>query len=109
MEIAVALNRQNRRDIRLFAGDEVTIDLIAYAVDGDDTPIVVTSPLIITSPSGVVSIPVGSSFVVPDSIDRINYRMTGDIGGNTRTLCYGTILIQGATQYTGYDYGGPMA
>ena len=109
MEITLALDRDNRRDLRMFAGDEITISLVVYAVDGDNTPITVTAPLVITTPSGLVSIPVGTPFVVPDTVDRIKYRLTADVSGDTRTLCCGTILIQGAASYAGYDYGGPLA
>lgn len=109
MEITLALDRDNRRDLRMFAGDEITISLVVYAVDGDNTPVTVTAPLVITTPSGLVSIPVGTPFVVPDTVDRIKYRLTADVSGDTRTLCYGTILIQGAAIYSGNDYGGPLA
>lgn len=109
MQITLALDRDNRRDLRMFAGDEITISLVVYAEDGDNTPIVVTAPVIITTPSGLVSFPVGTPFVVPDTVDRINYRLTADVSGNTRTLCYGSILIQGAAIYASNDYGGPLA
>ena len=109
MEITLALDRDNRRDLRMFAGDEITISLVVYAVDGDNTPVTVTAPIVITTPSGLVSIPVGTPFVVPDTVDRIKYRLTADVSGDTRTLCYGTILIQGAAIYSGNDYGGPLA
>jgi hypothetical protein len=111
MDITLALDRDNRRDLRMFAGDEQTINLVVYAVDGDDTPIVVTDAAIITAPLASVSFPVGSQFTVPDDCERVAYRLTADVDGTKRTLCYGMIVVQGAHAwpYFGFDYGGAWA
>lgn len=111
MEISLALNRDNRRDLRFFAGDEQTITLAVYAEDGDDTPITVTNPLIVTAPAASVSFPVDVEFTVPDDCERVAYRLTADVDGVKRTLCYGMIVVQGAHSwpYFGSDYGGAWA
>ena len=110
MQITLALNRDNRRDLRMFAGDQITIDLIVYAEDGDDTTITATSPVITVSPASSASFLVGTQFTVPDECDRMTYRLTASIGGITRTLCYGVIVVSGATNYgSSGDYGGPSA
>ncbi len=112
MDIAVALSRQNRRDITLNAGDEETISLTVYRVDGDDTPLTteVTNAAFNLCP-GIVSmtVPVGSQFTVPDTYERSGYTLTADIDGVRRTLCSGVLWIKGARAWPsyGWDYGGP--
>ena len=113
MDIAVALNRQNRRDITLNAGDTENIALTVYAVDGDDTPLTteVTDAAMNFCQGISMTIPVGSGFTVPDSYDRVAYTLTADIDGARRTLCSGVLWVKGATAwpYSGTDYGGPYA
>jgi hypothetical protein len=111
MDIAVALDRASsaRRDLTMFAGDDETINLTVYRVDGDDTPLTteVQSPSIELYPDVDMSFPVGAEFTVPDKYDRVNYRLKAEIDGNTRTLCAGTIWIRGGVVCWPYrwDYG----
>lgn len=111
MDVNVALNRSNRRDLIMSAGDGEIINLQVYREDGDDTPLTteVTNPSITFYPESSMSIPVGQQFTVPDSCDRVWYRLAADIDGVRRTLCGGVIWIRGGKKwpYYGSDYGGP--
>lgn len=112
MDIAVALDRtSSRRDIVLSAGDTETLVLTVYREDGDATPLTVevTNPAINFQPDVSLTIPVGTEFTVPDNYDRVWYRLTADIDGKRRTLCCGTLVINGGQCWPNdrWDYGGP--
>lgn len=111
MDVNVALNRVNRRDLVMNAGDTENIALVVYREDGDDTPLTteVTNPVITFQPELRMSIPVGQNFTVPDEYDRVWYRLSANIDGAKKTLCSGVMWIKGAKcwPYYGNDYGGP--
>ena len=109
MDIIVALDGLKRRNLKLFAGDEVTLNVVAYATDGSSTPLAVTALALTTCPDDL-TIPVGVQFVVPDDAccpGRRSYSLKGDIAGVTTTLAYGVLEICGGTceQLGGNDYG----
>lgn len=110
MDIAVALDRMNRRDIIMYAGDDQRIDLTVYEVDGDDTPVAFSDAKMLFPQQSQLTIPIGSGFDVPDkACDRVPYRITAIVDGTVRTLCTGMLVIRGGTcwPYWGWDYGGP--
>ncbi len=112
MDINVALNRTNRRDLVMNVGDTEHINLTVYREDGDDTPLTteVANPVITFQPELSMSIPVGQDFTVPDSYDRVWYRLSADIDGAKKTLCSGVLWVKGAQCWPGlrWDYGGPF-
>lgn len=111
MDIAVALDRpSSRRDLMLNVGDEETIALAVYRVDGDGVPLTseVANAAFVFCPEVGMTIPVGAPFTVPDTYDRVTYRLTADIDGSKRTLCSGVLWIRGGQQWPyRWDYGGP--
>lgn len=111
MDISVALDGSKRRDLLLFQGDSEEITVTVYDQDGDLTPTAqtVTDVRISTCPDGSVSIPVGSTFTVPDDFPRGSYYLTAAINGERTTLAYGTLRIRGDCCYGHgrWDYGGP--
>lgn len=111
MDIAVALDGSKRRDLVLYQGDSENITVTVYDKDGDSTPSakVVTSLALSTCPDGVVTIPVGSTFTVPQDFPRGRYWLTANLDGVRTTLAYGVIRIPGGCYCTGgrFDYGGP--
>ena len=110
MQINIALDRVNKRDITLNVGDQQTLALVVYAKDGDTAPVSVTSPRIITCPVEQITIPVGSQFTVPSlHWGRTNYQLVAEVAGVTTTLAWGVLTALGPYQYGWfwYDYGGP--
>lgn len=109
MDLAIALDGPRRRDIEVFAGDEVTLNVAVYAVDGDLSPVVVTNLVMSTTPSyGSFTIPVGVQYTVSDEqCGRHWYWIKGDIAGVTTTVAYGLYrVIGGRRGYpSGTDYG----
>lgn len=107
MDIRVALNGTKRRNLELFAGDEVTLNVVVYAADGDTAPVAVTNLALRTWPDDL-ALPVGSQFTVTsDNPGRHWYRIQGDIAGVTTTLAYGVMIIRGGEWESpgGNDYG----
>lgn len=103
MEIHVALDGSRRRDLSFFQGDEVTLTLVAYAHDGDSTPIAVTNVRFVAPESGGFAY--GSQFVVSDAnVGRSYYRLVGEIAGVTTTLAHGYITVEGEH---GWPFGFP--
>jgi hypothetical protein len=107
MDINIALDGPRRRNLELFAGDEVTLNVNVYTVDGDLTPIVVTALTISTNPDDL-TLPVATPFTVDDNWPgRRWYWLRGEIADNVTTLAYGVIEIFGGEWDTlgGNDYG----
>ncbi|OUM01669.1 hypothetical protein [Variovorax sp. JS1663] len=107
MDIRVALNGTKRRNLELFALDEVTLNVTVYAADGDAAPVAVTNLVMRTWPDDF-TVPVGQQFTVPDTCPgRRCYRLQGDIAGVATTLAYGVMRIRGgeSEQLGGNDYG----
>jgi hypothetical protein len=102
MQIAVALDGSKRRDITLFQGDTVSIELVVYAEDGDDTPIVPTGIRFVDlNGAGFVY---GTPFGVSENdVGRHWYRLVGEIDGATATLAFGYLNVEGA--YGGWYCG----
>lgn len=104
MDVTVALDGSRRRDLTLFQGDTVTINLIVYAADGDTEPI---------TPSGVRFIDLngaGFAYGVPfgvseNDVGRQWYRLVGEVDGVTTTLAFGYVHVEGpfAGWYCGRD------
>lgn len=106
--ITVALDQPNRRrDLKLAAGDDTTLSVVVYAVDGDPSPVAVTNLTFTGNYYNDITIPLGAPFTVPDNTPgRRWYRIKGDIGGLTTTLCYGILQIfSDSYQPGGDDYG----
>jgi len=110
MNISVALDGSKRRDLVLFQGDSEEITVTVYDQDGDLTPTAqaVTNLRISTCPDGSVSIPVATTFTVPDDFPRGSYYLTADVAGARTTLAYGVVRMPGGCCYDGgrFDYGG---
>ncbi len=111
LQISVALNRDNKRNLQLYANDGQQIEIIVYREDGDDTPLTteVTNPRMNFCEGFSMDIPIGLAFVVPDKYDRTPYTLTADIDGVRTTLAHGVVIIKGAHgwPYWRWDYGGP--
>lgn len=113
MDISVALDGSRQRDLSFFTGDEQTLNLTVYAVDGDFEPIdpaTITTPRILTCWGNGYTIPVGTEFTVPDRYcGRVPYRLVAEVAGVTTTLAYGTLntLGRGRGWCGRWDYGGP--
>jgi len=88
MDIVVALNGSKERNLSFAPGDEVTLNLIVYAQDGDTTPITPTN--FYWSTGGGSFLPVGSQFSFP-CVNRTPYSIAADIAGVRTTLVYGII------------------
>lgn len=89
MYISVALNGPKERNLTFMRGDEMTVNLIVYALDGDTVPLVVTNLQASTGDKGFF--PVGSEFTVPCGLGRTRYEIVGDIAAVRTTLVYGYI------------------
>lgn len=99
MIISSALNRIGRRDLRLFEGDQLEIDLVVYALDGDTVPIdhdLITDARFVCRHTPA-PLHIGSLVTVPRPWcgHRIEYRLVAEISGLTTTLCYGSIIVAG--------------
>lgn len=88
MDIVVALNGSKERNLSFAPGDEVTINLIVYAQDGDVDPITPTN--FFWSTGGGSFFPVGQQFSFP-CVNRTPYSIAADIDGVRTTLVYGVI------------------
>lgn len=88
MQITVALNGGLERNLVFAPGDDMTINLTVYAVDGDTSPLAVTNPQLATGGGGLF--PIGSQFTV-QCVGRTPYRLAVDIAGVTTTVAYGYI------------------
>lgn len=90
MEIAVALDGSKRRDLSFYPGDDLVLNLKAYAKDGDSEPIEVINSKFI---HGYVLGPeLGAEFTVPEESGREPYKITGDVSGQTTTLAFGWLM-----------------
>jgi len=96
MDIIVALNGSLERNLTFAPGDDNTINLVVYAVDGDDTPLTVTNPQLSTGGGGLF--PIGQEFQVR-CLGRTPYRLAVDIDGVTTTVAFGVIESS-----IGYEY-----
>lgn len=108
MPISVAINGSKTRNLQLYAGDTVTLTLTVYAEDGDTEAIDsddIENARIVTHPSGIASLPVGSAFTVPDVCGTFGFRLIAEVDGDTLTLCDGTVTIKGASRSVRWDYG----
>lgn len=93
MEITVALDGEKKRDLRFFAGDDMSLTIVVYAHDGDITPITVSNVRFAAADG---SLPMDSEFVVPSNfLGRAPYRIVGDVDGIATTLCYGVMWTDG--------------
>lgn len=107
MQISIALDGPRIRNLRMFAGDELTLSVVVYARDGDASPVAVTNLSMSSWPEDF-TFPLGSQFVVPsDWPGRRWYRIRGEIAGVLTTLAYGWVLLEGGdcTTTGGNDYG----
>lgn len=107
MQVNIALDGPRQRNLKWFAGDEMTLSVVVYAVDGDLAPVAVTNLVLTTAPDES-TYPIGSQFVVPtDWPGRRYYWIKGEIGGVLTTLAYGWLIIKGGewTRTGGGDYG----
>lgn len=107
MNINIALDGPRRRDLKLFAGDEVTLNVVVYTHDGEIAPVAVTALTLTTAPSDF-TLPIGSQFTVDSGWPGVRwYWLKGDIAGVTTTLAYGQIRICGGEwqSLSGNDYG----
>lgn len=111
MQLNVALDRVNQRDLTLNVGDQQTLSVTVYAHDGDTVPVAVTNPRIVTCPAASITIPVASQFTVPALCwGRTNYRLVAEVAGVTTTLAWGVLSAMGGYPYGWcghWDYGGP--
>lgn len=114
MLIAVALDSPRDRDLAFYRGDRVTIELLVYERDGNETPIDamrITNARFVFSPGAGVTFLVGTAFTVPDDCApwRAPYRLVAEIDGNTTTLCAGLIRIKPESAWSCWgwrnDYG----
>lgn len=88
MDITVTLNGSKERNLSFAPGDEVTINLIVYALDGDLVPITPTN--FFWSTGGGSFLPVGQQFSFP-GVNRTPYSIAADVDGVRTTLVYGII------------------
>lgn len=107
MQISVALDGEKRRDLRFYPGDDTTITVVVYAVDGDTVPLAITNEQFAFGNWGVL--PVDSSFVA-SGCSRREFRIVGDIAGITTTLAYGIAEIGAGVSMSDiccadWDYG----
>ncbi len=101
MQIVVALNGSRERNLTLSPGDDVSINLVVYANDGDANPVAVTDAQISTGGGGYL--PIGTQFAIPYSMGRTPYRIIGKVAGISSTLVYGYIEAVGPGKlYWGY-------
>jgi len=103
MDIVVALNGSKERNLSFAPGDEVTLNLIVYAQDGDTTPITPTN--FYWSTGGGSFLPVGSQFSFP-CVNRTPYSIAADIAGVRTTLVYGIIEAPFGYRCSWYCGGG---
>lgn len=104
MQISVALDGSKRRDLSLFQGDEVTIEAVVYAEDGDVEPITPTDIRFVWPESGGFAY--GESFVASeDRVGRTFYRLVGEVEGVTTTLAFGYLTVEGLG--SGWPFGFP--
>jgi hypothetical protein len=106
MQITVALDGEKKRDLRFFAGDDMSLTIVVYAHDGDTSPITVTNVRFAAADG---ELPMDSEFVVPSNFfGRVNYRIVGEVEDITTTLCYGVMQTEGEwpTLFCGC-YGSP--
>lgn len=90
MQIAVALDGSKRRDLSFYPGDDLVLNLKAYAKDGDSEPIEVINSKFI---HGYVLGPeLGAEFTVPEESGREPYKIIGDVSGQTTTLAFGWLI-----------------
>lgn len=93
MELTVALDGEKKRDLRFFAGDDMSLTIVVYAHDGDINPITVTN---VRFAAAEGSLPMGSEFVVPlNFFGRVPYRIVGEVADITTTLAYGVMQTEG--------------
>lgn len=93
MELTVALDGEKKRDLRFFAGDDMSLTIVVYAHDGDVSPIAVTNVRFAAADG---SLPMGSEFVVPSNFfGRVPYRIVGEVADITTTLAYGVMQTEG--------------
>lgn len=93
MEITVALDGEKKRDLRFFAGDDMSLTIVVYAHDGDITPITVSNVRFAAADG---SLPMDAEFVVPSNFfGRVPYRIVGEVDGITTTLAYGVMQTAG--------------
>lgn len=94
MLITVALDGSKRRDLTVFQGDEVTIEAVVYAQDGDTEAITPTDIRFVWPESGGFAY--GESFTVSDQYNgRGWYRLVGEVEGVTTTLAFGYLTVEG--------------
>jgi hypothetical protein len=102
MQITIALDGEKKRDLRFFAGDDMSLTIVVYAHDGDITPVTVTNVRFAAADG---SLPMDSEFVVPSNfLGRVPYRIVGEVEGVTTTLAYGVMQTEGGWP-TVYCYG----
>jgi hypothetical protein len=89
MDITVALDGSLERNLVFPPGDDMTLSLTVYALDGDTTPLAVTNPQLSTGGGGYF--PIGSQFTITCGLGRTPYRIAVDIAGVTTTVAYGYI------------------
>jgi hypothetical protein len=93
MEITVALDGEKKRDLRFFAGDDMSLTIVVYDHDGDVSPIVVSNVRFAAADG---SLPMDSEFVVPSNFfGRVPYRIVGEVEDITTTLAYGVMQTEG--------------
>lgn len=93
MQITVALDGEKKRDLRFFAGDDMSLTIVVYEHDGDTTPIAVTNVRFAAADG---ELPMDSEFVVPSNFfGRVNYRVVGEVEDITTTLAYGVMQTEG--------------
>lgn len=93
MEITVALDGEKKRDLRFFAGDDMSLTIVVYAHDGDVSPVTVTNVRFASADS---SLPMDAEFVVPSNFfGRVPYRIVGEVEDITTTLCFGVMQTEG--------------
>lgn len=93
MEITVALDGEKKRDLRFFAGDDMSLTIVVYEHDGDVSPIVVSNVRFAAADG---SLPMDSEFVVPSNFfGRVPYRIVGEVEDITTTLAYGVMQTEG--------------
>lgn len=106
MQITVALDGEKKRDLRFFAGDDMSLTIVVYAQDGDTSPITVTNVRFAAADG---ELPMDSEFVMPSNFfGRVNYRIVGEVADITTTLAYGVMQTEGEwpTLFCGC-YGSP--
>ncbi len=105
MDITVALDSPRRRDLEFYEGDDVTLNITVYALDGDTEALTVTDPYIeygVNTSTQDAGVEFSAAFCW-----RTPYKALGTIDGKRVTLAHGLITSPSRVECSCgfYDYG----